>query len=413
MDELTSVRDLLTEPEPSHEVIAAGRARLLAAADPFSGFSESFEPSGPSSPGSPSPGSPGDRMIRQARRGRRTAWWTALGVGLAGTAAAAALVVTSSTAVHPPAPLNRLPAPDTSATARQVLLAAATAVAKAPTKGAYWVIRTVNGSQRVEPGARYLVLRRHATEMWLSRTRDRKSWRINQYLGAKPATPRDEAAWRKNGSPTRWLFEDGALTGGYISPEHRIESAKGEPEASWLRGGWIGSAGHLTKGSLTWAEVSAMPDTPEKLKAYLGERNASLTAERPDPGKRGEADPWMLEDCMTIITSLPVSPETRAAAYQLLASLPGMNSEGEVVDDLGRVGQAISYPASTSMPQGENRVFGRNRLVIDVASGLPLSRERDNLDRLPDGRTYKVASFTAYERIGWTDDMPDLPARRD
>ncbi|MGJ6965674.1 hypothetical protein ACSDR0_27585 [Streptosporangium sp. G11] len=190
MDELTSVRDLLTEPEPSREVIAAGRARLLAAVDPFT---ESPEPSG-----LPSPRPPGGRMIRQARRGRRTAWWTALGVGLAGTAAAAALVIASPTAVRPPTPLTKLPGPDTSATARQVLLAAATAV-----------------------------------------------------------------------------------------------------------------------------------------------------------------------------------------------------------------------PASTPTPQGENKVYGRNRLVIDVASGLPLSRERDGLDRLPDGRTYKVTSFTAYERIGWTDDLPDLPARRD
>lgn len=50
--------------------------------------------------------------------------------------------------------------------------------------------------------------------------------------------------------------------------------------------------------------------------------------------------------------------------------------------------------------------------MIDVASGLPLSREMDGLDRLADGRTYKVASFTAYEQIGWTNDLPDLPARR-
>ncbi|WP_329083551.1 CU044_5270 family protein [Streptosporangium sp. NBC_01469] len=407
MDELTSVRDLLTEPEPSHEVIAAGRARLLAAADPFSGFSDSFEPSGP-----PAPGSPGDRMIRQARRGRRTAWWTALGVGLAGTAAAAALVIASSTAVHPPAPLTRLPVPDTSATARQVLLAAATAAAKAPTKGAYWVTRAISGSQRVEPGARYLIQQSRSTEMWLSRTRDRKSWRINQYLGAKPATPKDEAAWRKNGSPARWLFEDGALTGGYIPPDSRIESAPGEREASWLRGKWIGSAGHLTKGLITWAEVRAIPDTPEKLKAYLSERSGAYAAKWPGSRKEGEADPWVLQDCMEIITSLPVSPETRAAAYQLLASLPEMKSEGEVVDHLGRVGQAISYPVDTSTPQGENKVYGRNRLVIDVASGLPLSREMDGLDRLADGRTYKVASFTAYEQIGWTNDLPDLPARR-
>ncbi|MEU0478044.1 CU044_5270 family protein [Streptosporangium sp. NPDC006013] len=397
MDDLTAVRDLLAEPEPSREVIAAGRDRLLAAM--------------------PSPqGPPGDRRLLQARRGRRAAWWTALGMGLAGTAAAAALVITSSTAASP-TPLPHLPAPgtqDTGAEARQVLLAAATAAARAPAEGAYWVTRTVRGNQRVAPSAGYLILQSRAEEMWLSRARDGQSWRISQYLGAKPATPKDEAAWRKDGSPDRWLFADGALTGGYVSAEDRIESKPGEREASRLRGKWKGSAGYLTKGLLTWAEVRAIPDTPEKLRIYLNGRGKEFTAESPGAEKaEKQVEPWLLEDCVQLLTSLPVTPATRAAAYRLLASLPGMTSEGEVVDRLGRVGQAISYPVSTTTPQGESKVYGTNRLVIDVSSGLPLSRERDGLDRLRDGRTYKVTSFAVYERIGWTDDLPDLPDRRD
>ncbi|WP_433361107.1 CU044_5270 family protein [Streptosporangium sp. CA-115845] len=391
MDDLTAVRDLLAEPEPSHEVIAAGRDRLLAAM--------------------PSPQGP---PREQARRGRRAAWWTALGMGVVGTAAAATLVITSSTAAPPTPPLTRLPAPGTQNTvaeARQVLLAAATAAARAPAEGAYWVTRTVQGNQRVAPNAGYLILRSHAEEMWLSRARDGQSWRISQYLGAKPATPKDEAAWRKDGSPDRWLFADGALTGGYVSAEERIESEPGEREAFRLRGKWKGSAGHLTKGLLTWAEVRAIPDTPEKLRIYLNGRGKEFTAKW--PGAEKQVEPWLLEDCVQLLTSLPVTPGTRAAAYRLLASLPGMTSEGKVVDGLGRIGQAISYPVSTTTPQGESKVYGTNRLVIDVSSGLPLSRERDGLDRLRDGRTYKVTSFTAYERIGWTDDLPDLPARHD
>ncbi|WP_067184730.1 hypothetical protein [Microtetraspora niveoalba] len=86
-------------------------------------------------------------------------------------------------------------------TARQILLAAATAVAKAPSDGAYWRTRTVSGQRYVDPEGRYVILRGSSREQWPARRPGGQSWWIDQNLGAKPATPQDEAAWRAAGSP--------------------------------------------------------------------------------------------------------------------------------------------------------------------------------------------------------------------
>ncbi|MEU4834678.1 hypothetical protein [Streptosporangium sp. NPDC023615] len=112
--------------------------------------------------------------------------------------------------------------------------------------------------------------------------------------------------------------------------------------------------------------------------------------------------------CMDIISTLPVSPEARASAYRVLASLPGMRAEGEVTDPLGRRGQALGYRAEVGPG-----VFSDFRLVVDPGNGLPLTKIQTYVTRLADGRQVEISHSTSYRTIGWTDERPGPFARTD
>ncbi|MEV0972708.1 hypothetical protein [Microtetraspora glauca] len=350
LDELAAVRDLLAVPKPSLEAVVAGRSRLLAAMS-----------------------SPEAQVERRRRAPRR---WLAVGVGLVGAAAAAA-------------------------------------VAKTPAEGAYWRTRTVWGTTFSEPGRRYLIRRSTSHEQWLAQRPGAQSWWIDQYLGARPATPQDETAWREAGSPSSWQYpvnladlHDVAI----VNSGEKVESLPGEPVATRLRGGWKGTGGHLTKESMTWAELRAIPSGTQELRAYLEARITRLAKKYPVIDMEQEMERRLQSSCTEILEGLPVSPKVRASAYRILASLPGMRAEGEVTDLLGRTGQALSYHVDSPLgPQDGIDV----RLVIDPKSGLPLAIGSKSVGRLKDGRSVDIENVTAYEEVGWTDEEPEIPAQHD
>ncbi|MGV9776493.1 CU044_5270 family protein, partial [Streptosporangium sp. NPDC003464] len=349
------------------------------------------------------PGWDGRRPGGRERGPRR---WTAVGVGLAAAVLAVAAVLPSDglTVISPDPSASSSDLPGAGPTARQILLAAATAVAKAPSEGAYWRTRTVTGQLIVAPDRHYLIRRRSSRETWLAQRPGGQSWWIDRYLGARPATPRDEAAWRAAGSPGDWLYPADVRDLGDVRSGEKVDGSPGEPTVSRLRGKWKGSGGLLTKDLLTWAELRAVPSGPEELRAYLEARIVRYAEKYGGMDLEREMETRLQGSCMEILSGLPVSSEVRASAYQILASLPGMRAEGEVTDPLGRTGQALSY--GVDRRGGE---AGGGRFVIDPDSGLPLAEETRSVGRLADDRTVEVGSFTAYEEIGWTDEEPDLP----
>src|SRR5262249_32231627 len=178
-------------PPPTREVTAAARARL------FSG-----EASVPRSEGS-------------ARGHRRPHWrWCGLGLPLvAGAAAVSVLLATSgqSATTRHPAVGGPGGSPATGKanvpSAQAGLLAAATSAAKqaAAAMGKYWRVATTS------MGILVAGTKAHPYDM-AELTRIDNAWArvegqplklVSQYLGAKPATSRDAAAWRADGSPTQ------------------------------------------------------------------------------------------------------------------------------------------------------------------------------------------------------------------
>ncbi|MER6949427.1 CU044_5270 family protein [Nonomuraea sp. NPDC000554] len=349
---------------------------------------------------------PGRSGRRWARRLRGPVPWLASAASLA----AAALVVMTVTAPdgQVPNPTSTLAAPTAEPSAQRILLTAASAVMKAPTSGAYWRTSKIYGMDAISPDRGYVIRRRFSKEEWLARRPGAQSWWVTQYLGAKPLTDEDEAAWRKAGSPTQWKYPIDMTGYEGVNSGEVVRAAAEEKVGSRLRGKWKNSGGSLTKELVGWDEISRIPSGEQELRAYLEQR---ITAQA--KGGR-EGDPQWREgalqgSCMEIVFGLPVSPAVRASAYRILAGLPGMKSLGRVKDPLGRTGEALGYQMAGRARQNSYDVTH----VIDPETGLPLAQWTTTTVELASGRSAKVTSFTAYQEMGWTDAKPSLPAKRE
>ncbi|MBT2232041.1 CU044_5270 family protein [Nonomuraea sp. NEAU-A123] len=330
----------------------------------------------------------------------------AAGLSLA-TAAAVAVI---SPAMRSDSTISVAPSVSATAepTARQILLAAAVAMEKAPASGDYWRTATVNQWMLTDPTRSYVLEGRRSLETWLAKRPDLQYWRIWQDLGVKPATPQDEAAWRAAGAPTSWRYPKNMKTENLFSvPSKPLEAAAGERTAERLYGKWKGSAGDMAGDSMTWKEVRAIPSEPDKLRNYLEERIGRLELAGSGMDVEEARASILLRDCVGIISGLPASPEVRASAYRILASLPGIRAEGEMTDPLGRRGQTLSYQEEI-----EPGLFAQVQLVVDPSTGLLLAEVRTNTTKLANGRQAELRLSTSYQAIGWTDERPELPAHR-
>ncbi|NUP75945.1 MAG: CU044_5270 family protein, partial [Nonomuraea sp.] len=326
------------------------------------------------------------------RRATRTARWTALGVGLLGAAAAVTLVVTSETSAGAPGTPSAAQAPSVEPikklSAQQVLLAAATSAAKTPADGAYWVRSSLTGKQRVEPGGKYTLEMTTLVEAWVSQVPGKPTWFINQNLGIKPATPQDEEAWRAAGSPHSWTYPGTTVTTrgkSFKTPSVTLQSKPGEPVTTRLDGDKSDSS---VGKPMTRAALSELPTTPDGLRDYLKTVIAKQWGAEPV-----DVNAELYQAGVHIIMDLPAPPDVRAAAFRMLASLPGVKAEGEVTDPLGRTGQAVSLPHSE----------GEGRLIMNTATGEPLAF----VTTVKEDRV-----FVAIKKARWTDDKPDLSASR-
>ncbi|MEV7801613.1 CU044_5270 family protein [Microbispora sp. NPDC088329] len=382
-----AVLHLLGTHEPSLDAITSGRARLLAEATATTTVN-------------------GPEPRRKRRRGRLIG----AGLSLAMAAAVAAVVpaVLSEDTISVVARPSTSSHPAAEPTARQILLAAAVAMEKAPASGDYWRTATVTRWMLTDPTRSYVLEEGRSIEEWLAKRPDLQSWRIGQDLGVKPATPQDEAAWRAAGAPTSWRYpKDMETENLFAVPFGPLKAAAGERTAERLRGKWKGSAGDMAGDSMTWEEVRAIPGETGKLRSYLEERIGRLELSGSGMDVKEARAYILLRDCVGIISGLPASPEVRASAYRILASLPGIQAEGETTDPLGRRGQALSYQEEI-----EPGLFSKVQLVVDPGTGLLLAEVRTNTTTLANGRRAELRVSTSYRAIGWTDERPELPAYR-
>jgi hypothetical protein len=305
------------------------------------------------------PGPAKTRVPRPRRTFRRRPWVRIGGPVLVALAVVAAVVTPLAVGkilnrdqlTGPAGPAGANP------TAAQVLNAAAQAAAAqpAPAPGKYWRVSIASTTLiAAGPNAHPYALRKTLSpwSTWYpAHPSNPNQWYI-AYSDAgyttTPATPGAAAQWRADGSP--------ALPGGKL-PVIRTEAF------SDLRFG---------PNRMTPAQFESLPSDPARLKAGIEQ----MVKDYSDPGAK---DPHSLE-VFGIITDLldhePITPQVRAAAFRVLAGLPGIQMLGKVTDPVGRPGYMIGLDGGARKNFGEDRMLGASiTLVISPATGTLLAEE--------------------------------------
>jgi hypothetical protein len=103
-----------------------------------------------------------------------------------------------------------------------------------------------------------------------------------------------------------------------------------------------------------------------------------------------------------LVGELPVSAGVRAAAYRMLADLPGVDFLGVVQDRQDRQGPSGMVVAFTRRGDGG---WGQQRLIVEPRTGPALARESWFLGTGATlAATGTLMSWTVQVRAGYTDD---------
>jgi hypothetical protein len=313
-------------------------------------------------PGTPPCPVPLHEAIAPARRARRFRPATLIPAGALAAAAVAAVV-----AVSTDAPTTTGGGSTTEAarpmTASQLLLTAAEHTGTdSPGTGRYLVTRVEDASVLTvgADGATYRMTIRSADETWLSRSGREAGRVITQPLGLTPLAPADVAAWQAAGSP-RQVQVRKPLPDGKLGPGSPVKVTAGARQSSRADG----AAYAIGDTNVSVRDLEKLPSTPEALRTallgYFHGGGGDLPTDRQQ---------WLLTVGTSLITELPVSGPVRAAAFRLIADLPGVRSLGPVTDRKGRPGQGFAYTATSPVTGAIE-----HRFVIDAATGRALGQE--------------------------------------
>ncbi|MBB5785353.1 hypothetical protein [Nonomuraea jabiensis] len=267
-----------------------------------------------------------------------------------------------------------------------------TAAASAPPEGAYWHTRVLTKHpehRQLGSGANlYTVVQQSLVEEWTAP--DGRRWVGSRELGAYPQSAADRAAWRRDGSPTKWTRTANGQTVSLST-----KPAKGH--VTPVRGD---NTFFLLGQRLTYDEVQRLPANPEALKAWLTQ------AARVSQMSEASVDRNITSALPSLLHELPAPKEVRAAAYQALLTMPGVTSRGKSVDGAGRTGAALSI--EYQLPGQKETIKVTTDLVVDTGTMLLLS---DSQTTLRNGKVFlnKTMSQTVLQ-AGWTNTEPVVPA---
>ena len=311
---------------------------------------------------------------------------------------------------------------DPAGSGRDVLLMAARTAASAPLSrpARYYVTPGIVGNfLRVGPaGDRYTVLEVVNRQYWAATNPHDGSPDMSQALYVRLATPADEAAWRRDGSPTVWksvgqsvgLAQPTSVSEAWMLP---LSAARGKLTA--LSAAYGSQQFFVGDKAFSLKQLRALPADPARLKTLL------LAGWSPSAG-RGSATSYLFQTVPAVL-EMPVTPAVRAALYTLLAGLPGVRSLGAVTDVAGQAGVAVAHTEKysrcgsqidlTSSGSGGGALFSsctvQQILIIGPDDGMPLAAELRYVS-LPPGRHWPVPDgLFSYEVFGapyWTSRNP-------
>jgi hypothetical protein len=274
-----------------------------------------------------------DTIVRRGRVLRRRRRLPGLaGAAAAVSAAAAVAIVTLGPTGLPAGPRYQGAGPPgtlAGRAARPFLLTMAVKTARTPVTGRYWCTDAItaglaaigpNGAELTPPGEgqrpsppssfRYAIIsksRVHSCEKPGSGT----IGGFYQNLGARPATPADATAWHRAGSPDHWRAWYGQTIRRQAGPREAAGAKPGQPP---------------------FGSYASLPANPAKLRAILLAHPF---------GNTGHSRTLTLFSSARILLLSPVTPAVRAAAYQVLAAIPGIQMKPNITDPGGRPGTAV------------------------------------------------------------------------
>ncbi|MGV9349943.1 CU044_5270 family protein [Streptomyces spiralis] len=338
-------------------------------------------------------------------------------MGAFALAAVAASVVVSVGTFNRPAPVDGSAArPRTSAGAqapggatdmrvdgRVELLSAAKKAEASPVEGTYW--QTTTHAQYVdvaEANGRLFAVRTSSTENWSVGVRSGTKSLMVSGLDSEtePRTPADKAAWQAAGSPRTVQLEVGEPTGSHVV----FKMGTGRPTV--LRTNIGGEIYAVGPDNVSYKDLQALPPTSAGLRRHLEELYVQDNGA--DGGASGRSA-WMLRQAGNLVT-MPVKPAVRAAAYRVMAGLPGVRVVGHVTDPLGREGVGVEFPGTYRTALGTTQ----QRLVIDASTGDMLSDEILLVDPSAKAeatglKAGTVVTYRATSRMGWSEHQITVP----
>ncbi|MBT2225906.1 hypothetical protein [Nonomuraea sp. NEAU-A123] len=271
-----------------------------------------------------------------------------------------------------------------------------------PPGGAYWRVETVITMTHPRAvGSGYWLTEREASTNW--KTPEGKGWTGTRSLGARPATKKDEAAWRADGSPKSWTYRTEGMKislstepgKGFVGP------AKGEPKGF-----------RLGEKTVTYQQLQNLPSDPAALKEHVVAEVKSWIAEAAEEAKTtapkatindwlSRLDSYVARDLSQMLFKVPVPPKVRSAAFQALKTTKGVTDLGRAKDPLGRSGQKLALPTGTAKGS-----VVKQQVIVDTKTMMLLAEYTDvTVDGKPMlGKTH-VETYTA----GWTDEQPAVP----
>ncbi|MGW1062023.1 CU044_5270 family protein [Micromonospora rubida] len=349
----------------------------------------------------PTGNSTGRRVIGRSRASRPVLRWSFLGTGVVGAAAAGVLAVSVISAPpgartdSPPLASGQPGAVDsaiggvTPVAARDILLAAATRAEQAPAEtGTYWHVKTLDvvGPQRVGTGGDgYWVLGRTVNESWDASNPAADSWTGRREVGVRPSSAADEQAWRAAGSPTEWTIDTDGPSKVVLSTRPGEGTLSRDTDAPR----YLEDLGRLSLG-----QVRQLPDEEGALRAWVSSRIQTDMGFA--PGSR-DGNRLLFGFLGRMLLDTPAPPKVRAAAFRILADIPGVRSLGTVKDESGRSGQGVEFRDDSTTV----------RLIVDPSTHRLLGEKTTST---PKGlKAPAKQSSTVVLTAEWSDAAPQAP----
>ncbi|MFF3558543.1 CU044_5270 family protein [Streptomyces sp. NPDC002574] len=285
------------------------------------------------------------------------------------------------------------------------LLSAARKAETSVAEGTYWQTTTRSEHLDVtEAKGRIFAVRSTSTDEWSVGVRPGTGSLMVTGLDAAtgPRTAADAARWHAAGSPR--------------SIEVKVSKANGPGRFGVtmgtgrrplvLRTNVDDKIYAVGPNNVTYKDLRALPSTSGELRRYLERLYARDNGADTGTGNRSA---WMLRQAADLVT-MPVKPGVRAAAYRVMAGLPGVRVTGSVTDPLGREGVGVDFPVTYRTALGTTR----QRLVVDPSTGAMLSDEVVLVEPSAQAKTAGLragttVNYSATTRMSWGERQITVP----